>query len=213
MSWIVSLICRSCNKLLVEYLVMVQFRHPLDLGGMYWITCLVLGQATSFVALYLYSSSGLAGAESANRLWALLVSLETAFVAFFAVFVATMKKNRATFFSTVTGKHFVQLTFEAASNDYARATVFDVHPTYYAQFRNDVETWVRENYGAWNEERPDWFTERVKASIPVDMIPVDEVDETRTESAAAGARGAKERRSSVQIAKEAIEEVVKVVQR
>ncbi len=52
----------------------------------------------------------------------------------------------------------------------------DVHPSYYAGMRREVSLFVEENYGKWVEENPDWFTQRVKATIPKDMVPMDQQD-------------------------------------
>ena len=42
-----------------------------------------------------------------------------------------------------------------------------------------VKAWVSANYsGTWIEEKPDWFTERVNASISKDMVPESEVEQT-----------------------------------
>ena len=129
--------------------------------------CLVLGQATSFVALYLYSSN--ADASTSRDLWVLLVATEAGFATFFAIFIGAMTtKYKKTFFSTETANTFVAKRFRDALSDKAKVHVFACHPSYYASIRDEVEHWVRENFEDWLEDQPDWFTERVKASIPKD---------------------------------------------
>ena len=181
LSWVASLLLRFFTKLMVDFTVMVQLRHPQEIGGLYWITCLLIGQATSFVAVYLYSrsiektelSEGFYHrATSSHDLWVLVGALEAAFVLFFGSFIATMRaKYRSTFFSTMTAKRFVHERFRKAGSDSARSDVLNAHPSYYEDIRDEVEVWVRENYSAWVDDSPDWFTERLRANIPIDMIP------------------------------------------
>jgi hypothetical protein len=171
LSWVVSIVARFFYKLMVDFTVMVQLRHPQEIGGLYWIMCLVIGQATSFVALYLYSSVDAAKYKD-NKLWALLGGIEAAFVLFFAAFVMTIKPiYRVTFFSTLTAKQFKHRRFRCATSDQAKIDIFGSHRSYYAGIRDEIEQWVREKYDAWVEEAPEWFTERVKTSIPTDLIP------------------------------------------
>ena len=138
--------------------------------------CLVLGQATSFVALYLHTSlNASSGAKSSQELWALLCATEAGFIIFYTVFLATIRKEyRGTFFSTLTAKQAKARVFRGATNDEMKMDIFWNHPSYYAGFRDEVEKFVRENYDTWNETSPKWFTERVKASIPKYMIPENE---------------------------------------
>jgi hypothetical protein len=180
MSWIVSVFVRLVTKMMVDFTVMVQLRHPQEIGGLYWCMCLLLGQGTSFVAVTLYYRESVGGkyddgATSSGDLWRLMGGLEAAFVVFFAIFVAMINKNYvATFFSGLTAKQFKRRWFMGASNDEAKIAIFGCHPSYYEDFRGEVKEWVRENWDVWSEERPEWFTERVMASVPKDMIPVSE---------------------------------------
>jgi hypothetical protein len=115
------------------------------------------------------------GATTALSLWGLMGGLEATFVIFFATFIVMInKKYVGTFFSTQTAKQYKQRHYQSALTDRAKCEIFLSHPSYYASFRSEIAFWVRENWDIWNEERPEWFTERVKSSIPNDMIPVNE---------------------------------------
>ena len=53
-------ISQACSSYLTFLLFLLSspllsFSDPSEIGGLYWIVCLVLGQATSFIALHLYS--------------------------------------------------------------------------------------------------------------------------------------------------------------
>ena len=99
------------------------------------------------------------------------------FVLFFTIFVgAIAAKYRVTFFSTVNSKKFSQDNFRRVTSDDAKIAIFADHPSYYAEIRDELKVWVSANYSTWNEERPEWFTERVIKQIPKDMIPDSEVE-------------------------------------
>ena len=182
LSWVASVLVRFFLKLMVDFTVMVHTRHPQEIGGLYWIVCLVLGQATSFIALYFYSNQNTEdgdGAKSSYDLWALLGATEAGFVFFFVLFLGAMAaKYRVTFFSTITAKEFRIKAFRESISDQNKMNILKLHPSYYKSIRDEVEMWVRDNYETWNEEQPEWFTERVKRSIPKDMIPESEVEQT-----------------------------------
>ena len=146
-----------------------------------------MGQATSFVAVYLFSVSAHAHAVSSAwltvaSLWSLLGGLEVLFVLLFTIFVLSVnKKYIATFFSTQTAKEFNIQSYREATADSTRIDIFSCHHSYYASIREDVQFWVRESYGRWNEEQPAWFTDRVKGSIPEDMLPEEEMEKNLPE--------------------------------
>jgi hypothetical protein len=177
MSWIGSILIRFFTKLMVDFTVTVHLRHPQEIGGLYWCMCLLLGQATSFVALYLYYSEREnvwedSGEKSELDLWGLMESLEAGFVVFFAIFVSTInKKYVGTFFSTMTAKQFRIKAFREAKTDQMKMNILKLHPSYYKSIRSEVKHWVRERYETWIDEKPDWFAEITKTRIPRDMIP------------------------------------------
>ena len=38
-------------------------------------------------------------------------------------------------------------------------------------YTTKYKAWVSANYSTWNDEKPDWFTELVNASVPKDTVP------------------------------------------
>ena len=79
----------------------------------------------------------------------------------------------------MTGALFNQRRFQIATTDKAKIEIFGRHPSYYAAIRDEVKAWVSANYSTWTEEKPDWFTERVKGSIPKDLLTEGEVEQTQ----------------------------------
>ena len=35
-----------------------------------------------------------------------------------------------------------------------------------------MRKWVRENWARWEEEKPEWLTDQMKAMVPVEFIPI-----------------------------------------
>ncbi len=177
LSWVVSFTIRFFNKLMVDFTIFIQCRHAQELGGIYWLVCIILGQGTSFVAVYLYGRSPEAEGSSVASLWALVGGLELAFILLLTIFVLTIDRNyRGTFFSTMTAKQFRIQSFREAKTDTIKVNVLKLHPSYYKSIRGEVEEWVKDNWERWNEEQPEWFTDVVKKRIPEDMIPNDNED-------------------------------------
>jgi hypothetical protein len=88
LSWTMSFVVRFFTKLMVDFTTFVQLRHPQEIGGLYWCTCLLLGQATSFIAVHLYDLEKTGALkDGATDLWGLMGGLEAAFVVFFAFFL------------------------------------------------------------------------------------------------------------------------------
>jgi hypothetical protein len=205
-SWAFTFVNRLFTKIFVDFTVMVQLRHPQEIGGLYWIMCLVFGQATGFVALYLYSSNADdGGARFLPGLWVLLGAAEACFVIFFVTFVFSVEsKYRTTFFSTITAKQFRIKAFRDATTDQIKMNILKLHPSYYKSIRGEVEKWVRDNYETWNDEQPEWFTERVRQRIPKDMIPKkkDQAKKKHTKKKVEEGKG--RRRSSLQLAAAAL---------
>jgi hypothetical protein len=73
-------------------------------------------------------------------------------------------------------------------DDVSKKGVFTVHKSHRFPIRDKVAAWVKEGWATWEEEKPEWFTDKWKASVPEDMKPtkktgdVDGEDETAAEN-------------------------------
>ena len=56
-------------------------------------------------------------------------------------------------------------------DDVSKAQVFKKHKSLWAPIRDKAVVWVKEGWASWEEEKPDWFTDKWKASVPEDMKP------------------------------------------
>ena len=62
-----------------------------------------------------------------------------------------------------------------------KADVFTNHESHWAPIREKVEAWVRAGWKNWEQDKPEWFTDAFKASVPTDMIPKKGIKEAVTE--------------------------------
>ena len=95
---------------------------------------------------------------------------------------------RNTFFSFETGGQLLRRLF-LEGDDATKSQVFKKHKSFWAPIRTKVAEWVKEGWATWEEEEPDWFTDKWKASVSEDMKPakkktgdIDDGDKTADEN-------------------------------
>ena len=65
-----------------------------------------------------------------------------------------------------------------------KADLFGNNEVHWSPIRDKVESWVRAGWATWEEEKPEWFTDQWKSTVPEDMKPtkgkrgVDDEDKT-----------------------------------
>jgi hypothetical protein len=111
-----------------------------------------------------------------------LITLVASVGALFAVWAfaalgvwLTMKPEyRRTFWSTQTGYAYSQSIFlDNDGNDAKRIEIFGMNERHWRAIRDRVGQWVLAMYAAWQALQPVWFTDAVKAQIPVAFIPTE----------------------------------------
>jgi hypothetical protein len=172
LSWISSALVRLMTKLNTDFTMNVHLRHVYELGGMYWILNVAIHQVAAFVATFLYLNSEVANKLKERLAWGLLIGVEMSFLLFFSVFLKNIHpKYWTTFFTTATGKQFAVSFFHSSTTDARKIEIFDHHPSFYANIREELKEWVGDNWNRWNEEKEDWFTSKVISNIPNEFIP------------------------------------------
>lgn len=61
--------------------------------------------------------------------------------------------------------------------------------TQWAPIRDKVEAWVRSGWKKWEEEKPDWFMDDWKATVPREMIPLRRGGEEEATEVGVGREG------------------------
>ena len=116
---------------------------------------------------------------------------------------------RNTFLSAETGGQMTRKNF-LEGTDVMKAIIFAKNKSHRKPIEGKVESWVKESWATWEEEKPDWFTDQWKARVPEYMKPakkktgnIDYEDKTAAENeggevlTVAGGEEQKGRRRSV----------------
>ena len=173
---IISLVSRIMVKIVVDFTNIAQFRHPNEVGGIYWIFGFTFSLTSLPLAVSYYENNGGGGniSDVVRIAWSsTLLLLICAIFLVLTFFTFMDKKYRHTFYNLKRGKD-VTLEHMDSSEDCVKALVFIKNRRHWESIESKVEEWVRENWKRWMEEEPDWLTDNMKARIPQHMIPGNE---------------------------------------
>jgi hypothetical protein len=92
----------------------------------------------------------------------------------FAVFFLNIeRKYWHTFWSKQRSKDMSMAYFLEGESENIKIQVFGTSRHHWVSIEGEIKTWVGLNWAKWEEEKPDWFTDVMKALVPVDFIPAD----------------------------------------
>ena len=134
-----------------------------------------MNQASVPASVYLYhkyyeGSSELSETTTAAVTTGLLVCWLTTFC--YLVFVTIVPRFCKDFWSLRTGHQYCQSFFlDNEGNDGTRITIFDYNFAHWQGLEEDIKEWTMANFQRWEDERPEWFTPVVKASMPERFKP------------------------------------------
>jgi len=177
---VVSLLVRVSVKTLADFTGVIHFRHPIELGGLYWTVNVFMALLASVASVWVYYEKGSGLAMEQSTAWTLVGLLGGLWTASFGVFLVLMKKEfRSTFFSTELGKVRVMNSFLKSKDDATKALVLDDNKLLWVSIRPQVKEWVLERWPVWQTEKPEFFSEQFIAAVPLDMIPTRGQDEAK----------------------------------
>ena len=144
----------------------IQFRHPCELGRLYWTANMFMTLLASFVCVWV--------GDGGKMEWTLVGVASGAWILSFMLFVLLMKKDyRGTLWSSKLGKDATCELFASADDD-VKAKVFECNKKQWIKIRPLVKVWVLDNWWRWRDENPEWFTVSLVAKVSEDMIPEEE---------------------------------------
>ena len=178
-SWIMTILGRILTKIAVDFTGLVHLRHPYEIGGLYSSISIALSQLICCLGAYLYLTTTPSNSDTAissTLVWSCIVTLLIVFNSACVCFLLKIKREYVkTFFTTMTGPEFACLTFKLAITEEEKFSIFDQHPIYFVAIKDELKTWLNENWKRWNEEKPVWFTKSAIADIPNDIVPAEEL--------------------------------------
>jgi hypothetical protein len=124
------------------------------------------------VAITLAESKDVAD-EVVSFAWTVVGSTIPCTVVLFAVFFFNIeKKYWGTFYSFQRGKDLTVKNFRNGKEDATKAAyTFGMSKHHWKAIEEEVRSWVEVNWDRWEEEKPDWFDETMRARVPVEYIP------------------------------------------
>jgi hypothetical protein len=168
---VTSIIARVLVKVVTDFTSIVLFRHPVEVGGMYWLLGFVLTMGSLPVAIILAARGDVA--ENGLKLaWKVVGIFIPCTVVLFAVFFFSIERNfRRTFISLERGKDLTIKTFKEGNESAKTAAAFGTSKHHWKAIEEEVKAWVEANWDRWEEEKPDWFDDAMRARVPVEYIP------------------------------------------
>jgi len=176
----ISLMVRVMAKLLADWTAVVQFRHPLDVGGAYFTSSLALTIAIGMWTALRYDKEVVEKEEAAMdnaTVVKLMASMCAGIFVSYSVFLANINKNYLhTFFSLKTGNEQTRSLFTDNEEDERRFKILTKNKHLWkARIGKEVEEWLNLRLPLWLDEELDWFNEQKMSMIEEEMIHDAEV--------------------------------------
>ena len=105
--------------------------------------------------------------------WSVVVYFTPITLICFATFFWNIENTyRSTFISLEKGTDYTVKCFKETSEDSIKGfAVFTNSKHHWISIEDEVKAWVEANWERWEEEKPEWFTDALKAQVPVEFIP------------------------------------------
>mmetsp|Transcript_6163 Transcript_6163/g.12231 ORF Transcript_6163/g.12231 Transcript_6163/m.12231 type:complete len:592 (+) Transcript_6163:1-1776(+) len=170
---LMSFLCRVIVKIITDFTSIIQFRHSNEVGGLYWTFGFLLTMASLPITIKIYEARQ--GDESiVSMSWRLLYILTPSSLTMFSIFFYNMDKRYwQTFYSTQRGKDLTIKIFRESNEDGAKASyIFERSTHHWFLVKEEVKSWVKSNWSRWEEEKPNWLDDNMRAKIPVQWLPI-----------------------------------------
>jgi hypothetical protein len=167
-----SILARVLIKIIVDFTSMVHFRHPNEVGGFYWLFGLVLTMVSLPVSIYI--ASIYVDEQAIKIAWRMVkIFLPSSGLCLVIFFLNIESKYLHTFWSTQKSRDKTMEHFLSGESDKIKFGVLWNSRHHWVSIEGEIKKWIELNWAKWEEEKPDWFTDVMKAKVPVDFIPQD----------------------------------------
>ncbi|GMI16546.1 hypothetical protein TrLO_g10802 [Triparma laevis f. longispina] len=171
-----SLLIRLMVKLVTDFTACVQFRHPNEVGGLFF-SINILSSTVGMIVLLICRPEGSFNAEIENLIVNTIIYAGGTLLVSSVIFYFIIKKEfRPTFYTTETGMQSTRRQFIDSDSDEARSKIFNYNDIMLRPIMPKIEHWILTNWFRWLEEKPEFFTDRWRALVPPYMIPEGDGD-------------------------------------
>ena len=172
-----SFLFRMGIKWITDFTGVIQFRHPGELGGIYWSVNMFVAVAVSWGAAAGYFREERENEEVNKRgLGLILAGLSVGWLLAFGVFLKIMKKEyRSSFWSFKTGRNHTRDYFLEGRTDGEKLSILGDHAAIWEDIRGDVVIWIKHNWWRWQEDRPAFFTDDIEHTILENFVSAEEL--------------------------------------
>jgi hypothetical protein len=92
-------------------------------------------------------------------------------VCFVCFFWNINREYLKSFISAQRGIDYSMSYFVKGESEEVKFQVFKKSRRHWVAIESDIHKWVELNWAKWEEEQPQWFTDQLKAKVPVEFIP------------------------------------------
>ena len=150
--WFVSVLARLNVKIIADFTACIHFRHPKELGGLYYSLTLLQAQVGSavFAKLYVDASDGDAEALAAEMIYTVVATASMTWACSYSLFFAHIKKGYAgTFIDTRSAvKYTVDIFNDPKASDQQKADVTMNTRVYWRSIEDEVRKFLAEKWTA-----------------------------------------------------------------
>jgi hypothetical protein len=141
----IAVLGRGVVKVLIDVSGCVQFRHPMELGGAYWLFSALMSQLSCIVSVVLYDRYFVGDAKiSGPFLYGTVGALVAVWLVAFCAFLLIMKREYVhTFVSLQSGSDYIISYFRDNVDEARRIQIFYSNELMWQSIRPAVRTWVR----------------------------------------------------------------------
>ena len=189
-----SFMIRVIIKVVTDWTAVVQFRHPNEVGGVYFTLSLGITVALGIAAAKGFEPSGtvddaMVGAEGLETIkwekdtimWIVKSSCIGLVLSYTGLLFAMKREYVWTFFSTDTSNEASCELFTKSQSDDLKFHILGINRhKWYAKCGEDVRAWLADRLPVWMEEQPEWFTTQKMSLIPDDMVEPEMLIRLRT---------------------------------
>lgn len=180
-----SVLIRTAVKVVYDFTGCVFLRHPQEIGGLFYSVNLFL-PLIGLLLLLNFGSDGIFQPSILDMAKRISVVLGSCLCILGASFYMLIKKEyRRSFYSVETGPQATRRRF-VEGDDLMKADALKKHKSYWAPIHDEVAGWCQEGWNKWEEEQPEWFTDRWIKKVPAYMKPRKKAETILIHSAGGG---------------------------